>query len=105
MLQCFTNGDDQNRTGNLLVANQALSQLSYVPNIFSGNGLRFEHRLLSDRLHFQDFPCFWGFSDGFSDESDTGRFQSNASGGAGKVQTGELARQRQDRRHAGKILP
>jgi hypothetical protein len=26
------NGDDRDRTGNLLVANQALSQLSYVPD-------------------------------------------------------------------------
>ena len=26
------NGDDRDRTGNLLVANQALSQLSYVPS-------------------------------------------------------------------------
>jgi hypothetical protein len=25
-------GDDRDRTGNLLVANQALSQLSYVPD-------------------------------------------------------------------------
>jgi hypothetical protein len=31
MLQEFKNGDDRDRTGNLLVANQALSQLSYVP--------------------------------------------------------------------------
>lgn len=27
-------GDDRDRTGNLLVANQALSQLSYVPESF-----------------------------------------------------------------------
>jgi hypothetical protein len=30
-VHCPLSGDDRDRTGNLLVANQALSQLSYVP--------------------------------------------------------------------------
>ncbi len=31
---CYVlSGDDRDRTGNLLVANQALSQLSYVPEL------------------------------------------------------------------------
>jgi hypothetical protein len=34
-------GDDRTRTDDLLVANQALSQLSYVPAVFNGTaGLR-----------------------------------------------------------------
>ena len=31
-------GDDRDRTGNLMVANQALSQLSYVPVEFNSTG-------------------------------------------------------------------
>jgi hypothetical protein len=45
-LKQLRNGDDRDRTGNLLVANQALSQLSYARSKLAGNA----QRLGSSRL-------------------------------------------------------
>ena len=62
----FPGGDDRDRTGDLLVANEALSQLSYIPTDSPANhaggesGIR-THEALS-RLHgFQ--PCSFSHSD------------------------------------------
>ncbi len=49
-------GDDRDRTGNLLVANQALSQLSYVPGV---GGRRSGDRLGSQNVNFMIATAGW----------------------------------------------
>jgi hypothetical protein len=50
------NGDERDRTANLLVANQALSQLSYVPRL---GGRRPGDRLGSPNVNFMIATAGW----------------------------------------------
>jgi hypothetical protein len=49
-------GDERDRTANLLVANQALSQLSYVPRV---GGRRSGDRLGNLNVHFMIATAAW----------------------------------------------
>ena len=49
-------GDERDRTANLLVANQALSQLSYVPRV---GGRRSGDRLGSPNVNFMIATAAW----------------------------------------------